>query len=286
MESRRGFTTFELLIATALLLVVIGSVLTVVAAAPDYFAARNEATDQHQRLRVAADTLFADLLAADAVRPYRSSGSSPDPPGTFKADTITALGPGVKTYWLKTDNRSSTYQLMSYAGGVSFDVPVVDNVVSLSFSYEGDPEPPRMIRPLDDPAGPWTTYGPAPPLVATGVYGPRENCVFTDNGTNLPGPRLPALPAIAPAALVALSPELFTDGPWCPDDAAAERWDADLLRVRSIIVAIRVQAALLSLRGPAGDLFVHGGSAKAATRWAPDVGVRVRVSPRNMSHGA
>ncbi len=284
MESGRGFTTLELLIAFAIALVIVAALVGVAQTAPDYFAIVNESADQHQRLRVAADTLFRDLLRADAVRPYRSDGSSPDPPGAYKSDTITVLGPGVRTYWLRVDEAAATYQLMSYSGGVSFDVPVVDHVVRLAFAYEGDPQPPTMIRPLDDPDGPWTTYGPRPSRTAIPPYGARENCVFADNGTMMPDPRLPTLAAgVAP---IDLAPGLFTDGPWCPDPAAPDRWDADLLRVRSISVLIRVQAALASLRGPAGSLFLHGGTAQGGSRLAPDVEVRFRVSPRNMLHGA
>jgi hypothetical protein len=141
-----------------------------------------------------------------------------------------------------------------------------------------------MVRPLDAPRGPWTTYGPAPATEASGSYGPRENCVFVDNGTNMPSPRLSVL--TGPSALVTLSAEQLGDGPWCPDGDAPGRWDADLLRVRSVGVLVRVQSALASLRGPAGDLFLHGGSARAARRWAPDLAIRFYVSPRNMIHGS
>jgi hypothetical protein len=284
MRSDHGFTTLELLVAASLLLLVVAAAVDISRTAPEYFAAQNEATDQHQRLRVAADTLFADLLAADAVRPYRSGGSSPDPPGTVKSDTITALGPGVHTYWLKRDDANAVYQLMSYAGGISFDVPVVDHVVLLAFTYEGDPQPPTVVRPLDDPQGPWTSYGPAPPLAAVPPFGPRENCAFVDNGTTIPDPRLGILSG--GSGPVPLTAAQLTDGPWCPDDGAAERWDADLLRVRSIGVSLRVQAALASLRGPAGQLFLHAGTASAASRWAPDISIRFRVSPRNLQRGS
>lgn len=278
-----GFTTFELLIASALTIIILGATLSLSQTAPDLFAVQSETSDMHQRLRAGADTLFHDLVSAAAVRPYRSDGSTPDPPGTFKPDTITAIGAGIKTYWLKTDDRNGVFQLMSYAGGVSLDVPVVDHVVALRFEYEGDPRPPTVVRPLSDAAGPWTTYGPAPPLVPVPPYAARENCVFVDNGTDTPDPRLPWL--AANVSLVPLAPDLFTDGPWCPDDASTVRWDADLLRIRSIIITLRVQAALASLRGPAGALFLHPGTSRSGRRWAPDVEARIRVSPRNAGLG-
>ena len=66
------------------------------------------------------------------------------------------------TYWLKTDTVSNTYQLMRYDGD-STDAPVVDNIVSASFEYFGDVAPPQMLSPADRT----TTYGPAPPAVAS-----------------------------------------------------------------------------------------------------------------------
>ena len=43
---------------------------------------------------------------------------------------------------------------MRYDGGSGADVPVVDHVVGLSVEYLGDPDPPRMRRPLSEQPGP------------------------------------------------------------------------------------------------------------------------------------
>ena len=86
----------------------------------------------------------------------------------------------------------------------------------------------------------------------------------------------------ASGALTPLSAAQLTDGPWCPDAANANRWDADLLRIRRLAVTIRVESALSALRGPAGVLFVNGGSSRQPSRWAPDQEIRLQVSPRNM----
>jgi hypothetical protein len=51
--------------------------------------------------------------------------------------------------------------------------------------------------------------------------------------------------------------------------------------VRRVKVRVRIQAAAQSLRGPAGALFVHGGSARQARRWAPDLETTVDVALRN-----
>jgi hypothetical protein len=277
-----GFSTLELLIAMALSVLVVGAALAV--ASSDAFPVQSEVSDMHQRLRVAVESLVRDLSGAAAIRPYRAFGTSADSPGTVRVDTITALTPAaVVTYWLKTDDRAAAYQLMSSSGASSIDVPVVDNVVGLRFDYLGDPRPPMMVSTLAEGVGPWTTYGPRPADVAVPPYPPRENCVFVDNGTTQPSPRLPSL-ADEGVHLVALVPAQFSDGPWCPDDGAADRWDADLLRIRTVVVTVRVQAAGAALRGPAGFLFARGGTASVSQRWAPDLEVRLRVAPRNMNH--
>ena len=87
-----------------------------------------------------------------------------------------------------------------------------------------------------------------------------------------------------PNTLVLLKKEDLTDGPWCPDVNNANRWDADLLRIRRIGVTLRVEAAPDSMRGPAGMLFTRGGTAKG-NQWIPDQEIRFSVSPRNLNLG-
>ena len=184
------------------------------------------------------------------------------------------------TYYLKTDIASQTFQLMHYDGSANAGVPVVDHVVGLAFDYYGEPRAPGLSL-----AG-HTSYGPAPPAlgVKTTAYPAGENCMFrVDEVSGSQVSRLPALNATI--ALTQLTAAQLTDGPWCPDETNANRWDADLLRIRSVGVTIRVEAALAALRGPAGLLFTNGGSSRAATRWAPDQEIRFHVSPRNMNLG-
>jgi type II secretory pathway pseudopilin PulG len=278
-RDRAGFTVLELVVAAALTLAVTAVVFAVVQHAPDGFAVQSEQSDMHQRLRVAAGTLTADLLEAYAVYPYRLQGADADPPGSFTRDTITIVGPTTTTtYWLKADDGAGVYQLMAYSGGN--DVPVADNVVGLAFEYFGDPQPPRLLRPLGDLVGPWTTYGPKPSVVAVPPYAPGENCVFAIDPFGASVPRLPAL-APAGVSLVPLVAAQLTDGPWCADPGAPDRADADLLRVRAVGITLRVQAAA-SLRGPAGVRFAHAGTARLARRMTPDLEVRLRVAPRNL----
>jgi Tfp pilus assembly protein PilW len=184
----------------------------------------------------------------------------------------------VHTYYLKADAASQAFQLMHADGSAAPDVPVVDHVVGLAFQYEGEPRAPVVTATGD------TSYGPAPPESAARPtsYPSGENCAFRiDETSGAPVARLEAL--AYGATLVPLTPATLSDGPWCPDEANAKRWDADLLRIRKVSITIRVEAASSALRGPASALFANGGTSRDANRWVPDQEIRVEVSPRNMN---
>ena len=74
---------------------------------------------------------------------------------------------------------------------------------------------------------------------------------------------------------------IFTDGPWCPDDASPNRYDADLLRIRLVRITLRVQAQSLAVRGLDARLFAQPGAAREAVRLVPDLEVRVDAALRN-----
>lgn len=389
-----GFSLLEMLVAMSIMLAVTAGVFALMNPSHGTFATEPEVADMQQRLRVASDTLYKDLVMAGAgaysgsnvgtltnffapILPLRSGSLNDDPPGTYRTDTITLYyvpatsgqttishsmpgqstelkvndasncpqdGNGQKqnlcgfvdgqkvlvyddsgnyamytitevqdaaahlqvdkggdtgwvppigskvvsayaaTYFLKSDDANSVYQLMYYDGGTNPDVPVVDDVVGLSFEYYGDPQPPLMKKPLSDPTGPWTTYGPKPSATEVAPYAAGENCVFVNDGSPTPAPRLAMLGAPG-SGLVPLTADQLTDGPWCPNSTREMRWDADLLRIRKVAVTLRVQAAIKALRGPASALFTHGGTSRGGNKWAPDQEVRFQVTPRNINLG-
>ena len=193
------------------------------------------------------------------------------------------------TYYLGTDPADPTNQrLMHYDGTANADVPVVDHVVKLRFDYFGEAQPPILTKPLTDVIGPWTTYGPKPPALGVpsgAAYPAGENCTFqVDAGSGFQVPRLPVLGA-GGSSLVPLTAADLTDGPWCPDAANLNRWDADLLRIRKVMVTLRIESATAALRGPASVLFTNGGTSIGGTKWVPDQEVRFQVSPRNLNLG-
>jgi hypothetical protein len=174
-------------------------------------------------------------------------------------------------------------QLMRY-DGLASATAVLDNVVGLDFQYYAEPAPPEFLNPGGDQS---VSYGPAPPALDATLnpWPPGENCMWrVSSGVQVP--RLVTLSAGGPG-LVRLTPAQLTDGPWCPDDISANRYDADLFRVRRVSVRIRLQTgnALLraSLASGRGALFANPGTAMNAARMVPDQSIQFDISPRNMT---
>jgi hypothetical protein len=135
----------------------------------------------------------------------------------------------------------------------------------------------------DDPVRRRASYGAPPPPAgvddALDDWPAGENChAFRLDG--LPLPRQAALPAGADG-LAALPVSLFTDGPWCPDGASLNRYDADLLRIRLVRMVIRIQAQSPAVRGLDASVFAAPGSGRDAARLVPDLEVRVDAAIRN-----
>jgi type II secretory pathway pseudopilin PulG len=180
-------------------------------------------------------------------------------------------------YYLNTLTR----QLMHH-DGFSTATPVLDNIVGLDFEYYGDPSPPAFVRLGKDQT---VTYGPAPPApgVTQAPFASGENCTWEMSG----GVQVTRLALLsASGGLVRLTASQLTDGPWCPDDVNANRYDADLLRIRKVRVTLRVQSGNDAVRGSLSDaMFVNRGTALSRAQTVPDRSARFDVSPRNLNFG-
>jgi type II secretory pathway pseudopilin PulG len=172
-----------------------------------------------------------------------------------------------RSYFLRAAAPGAASQLMRDDGAAGGAAPVVDHVVQLAFEYFGDPRPP-------------TRPSPPEPGRQTTSYPPGENCLFMRDGDSNAVPRLPRLPA--DNGLVRLSASQLTDGPWCPDSSGANRFDADLLRIRKVALTIRIESAIEAFRGPAGPLFSRQGTSTTAGRFLPDLAVRLEIAPPNL----
>jgi type II secretory pathway pseudopilin PulG len=106
LRSESGYSLIELLVSAAIMLIVTGAIFTIVNPAQGNTQAQTEVADLQQRMRLGADVMFKELLMAGAgpyqgdmsgslvnyfapILPRRTGALSPDPPTTFRADTIT-----------------------------------------------------------------------------------------------------------------------------------------------------------------------------------------------------
>jgi len=200
-----------------------------------------------------------------------------DDTGRFDLFTLTGIGGEVGALEARRPDRPSAYQpgaavaavesrtysfdsasrqLRQYDGYLS-DAPVTDNVVAVEFEYFGDINPPARPRPPDGVA----------------------NCLFDEAGEIRAG--LATLVADG-GSLARLPLAAFADGPWCGE--GANRFDADLLRVRKVRVSLRLQATSQTLRGASED-FSLVGTSRSARRAVSDFTLRFDVSPRNLNGG-
>jgi len=348
-----GFTLLETLVATVLTMVVTGAVLSLANPGTTIAHAQPEASDMHQRARVAADTLRRDFLDAGAgldtgsragslvqfmppVMPRRLGRSGADLPGVVRADAITltrAVGgfaqarsatviagaspslvvtngppcppadalcgftegadvlvfddrghfdmfriagvlPGTADLRRHAAGAGHDYEPGAYVAaaetriyyfdaasrqlrvsdGYLSDAPVIDNVVGLTFTYFGDPEPPIAPQPAAGTA----------------------NCLYDAAGR--PSSGLPRL-STAGASLAPLPLAMLNDGPWCGE--YSHQFDADLLRIRQVRMSLRVQSGNPQFRA-AGALFAVPGTARRSDQLLPDYVVTLDVTPRNL----
>jgi hypothetical protein len=180
---------------------------------------------------------------------HQGGGSHPVYP---RGSPVLAVEPS--TFYLDRAART----LRRYDGDAS-DLPVVDDVVDMEVRYYGDIRPPRL------------------PMPRPGA----SNCLYDATGAYR-SVLLPVLPAAGSDQAV-LSEADLTDGPWCGD--GSNRFDADLLRVRRVRVAVRLQAADPAVRGSDAIWFREPGSARRPAMLVSDSIVIVDTAPRNLRGG-
>lgn len=107
-DDQRGFTVLEMMVALAIMLVVTGGIFKLAESSQAGMRTQPEIADMHQRLRIAADMIYRDLLMAGAgldrgpasgslnrflppIRPARRGLSEPDAALAVAADRISIL---------------------------------------------------------------------------------------------------------------------------------------------------------------------------------------------------
>jgi hypothetical protein len=94
-----------------------------------------------------------------------------------------------------------------------------------------------------------------------------------------PGPT-PCRPSPTVGPLVDIDLPRLRDGPWCGPSGLP--FDADLLRIRVVVVTLRVQSGASELRGVDPRLFARPGSASGGRGTVPDHEVTFTLAPPNL----
>ena len=123
----KGFTLVEMMVATAVMMVIVAGVFSLLNPTYGTFQAQPEVSDMQQRLRVAADTVQKDLVMAGAgmytggmvgtldayfspLLPHKVGTISPDPAGTFHSNPLcpTTCASAVTIMYVPTTTAQTT----------------------------------------------------------------------------------------------------------------------------------------------------------------------------------
>ena len=312
----RGFTLVELLVATALLLVLLGltgRVLLDLRTAIDVTAER---ADLQQRARVAIDALASRLRGAGAGADH---GTAPGPLDQW----IPAVLPGRPGDPAGFAAGVTTFEVLAsvHAAALRFDLP--RGAASVDLEYRAGCAPPcgffeRMTILIADADGDFDLY------VLTAVDGRAANVrrleIGTDDGyaagsavwpvdvraiyfeeqhrelrsfdgdrSDLPlvnevaDLRLEYWRRLADGSLAAIDAGSLDDGPWRGSGAAP--YDADLLGLCGVRVMLRLQAASPIYRGTHPQWFRYPGTAVDPARMVRDLSLRTTIARRNRREG-
>lgn len=308
MKGQGGFSIIELLVATAILFVVSGAVLGLLHDGLAGTPILEEAADLHQRARVVSDALSTELRASAAGPPSGAlsryfaaveprhpvdpvGSASPTaitlryvPAGGAHARLMQPLAPGVPVAILEAAGcpvnttacgfvAQTTAVIFDGAGHADFVqidaigpgiLTITDLGGGRSVSYAAGAEIAEALQ---------VTYffdAPARQLrraEGSGTFVVLDNVIAVTFDYFADG--------MAPMSL----PQ-FQDGPFV--GAGATAFDADLLRVRAIRAALRLETGVDRMRGVDAALFARPGTA-TGRRTIPDVVARVDIALRNGS---
>jgi prepilin-type N-terminal cleavage/methylation domain-containing protein len=317
MRTQHGFSLIELIVALAITGAVLAAVFTAIDPAHGSFTTEPEVADMQQRLRVATHTLADDLVAAGArsstsilfgraaapfpaVLPYRVGPLNPRGPDTAASDVVTVISvppAAAETRIMRAIRAASAETTIVHAPGCpwttgardpacglepgamvlvrderGFDLFTISGVAGSTVSLE------QVRRALARPFEPGSRIVP---VVATTYYLRVDEQASTYqlmryNGRSSDAPVVDHVVSLAFDYFGRIGSSVDL-APLAPAEVAGN----PAAIVRRVRVRVRVQAAADSLRGPAGALFAHGGSARQVRRWAPDLETTVDVALRN-----
>jgi hypothetical protein len=309
-----GFSLAEVLVATAIMLAVTGAIFAL--AHPQTAAALTQPAgiDMLQRARATGEILLREIagagsgLDAGAQRGPLIAYFAPVVPRRFgpAADAFDVARSDALTVITVADSASQTAlaaPLIAGASTMAIELPANcpvgtmacgmvqgDSVVVFDREghydlYEVTGVSPGFASIRPHAGGATHSYAAGEAVaVATArtYYLDRAAAVLRySDGDQADAPVIGGLAALVPAggSLAPLPLSIFTDGPWCGD--GHRRFDADLLRVRRLRIAIRVEAAPHTVRA-SGAAYASPGTSRSALLSVPDFEIRFDVTPRNL----
>jgi hypothetical protein len=307
MNREAGYSVLELLIASAVMLIVCGAVLSLLHDGLAGTPILEETTDLQQRARVAADAVAAELRAAAAGTPAGPlsryfAAVDPrrleDPPGSVSnaALTLRYVPPGGAHGRLMQPLEPGAALATIEAAGCPIDTTACGFIAgSKAFVFDDagyadlldvDAIGPGVLTISQAGGGRAVTYGAGAEIAeavevtyfldATGRQLRRHQgagaLVVADNVTALTfeyySDELTGMPL-----------SLFQDGPF--KGVGPRAFDVDLLRVRALRATLRLETGVDTMRGSDVRLFGRPGTA-TGRRVIPDVVWTIDVSLRNV----
>ena len=285
-----GFTTIEVLIATAMLLAVTASIVALATPVRDAVERSLGRTDLTGGSRFALDRLAADL---------RQAGSPPSlVPEAVRFETLVA------TIVPLADLDSGVVQSPGRAIR-TVTVPYLAPQGRLSRAVANG----SVLLPLD-PGAPCTAVNAAcgfRPGMRALLFDETSAQFVTVQALGAAGEIRIAAPlaVTAPAGAVLTAIEIATvglrldaDGSWrlvrsrqgsempVLDHVVSfevETTGPDPLHVTRVDLRLRLDTASAALRGPAGYLFRRAGTSRRAQQWVPDIELRTSIAPRQVA---
>jgi len=276
--SERGYSIVELLISTAIMLAVVGSVCEIMSPAHATAVIQAEMQDMQQRARVVADRFTHDLSLAGAgptsgsrrgplmryfapILPRVCCGAAADPPNSASSNRLTiAYVPRGSPEALSSSAIGPDARRLDVAPGPSCPPTAAtcgfaDGDVLVVFDDSGHYDVFKLDLasgvPMLDPITPTfeTRYGAGATVCRVVVRSyyrdARSDQLFTADGDASPQPIVDRISALRVEYVDTSGTPLdvlLTDGPW--RGSGSTTYDADLLRVRRIRVSYTIRSGL------------------------------------------
>ena len=285
-----GFTTIEMLIATALLLTVTASIVALATPVRDAVERSLGRTDLTGGSRFALDRLAAELrqagspptLAAETVR-FETLVATIVPLADLDSGLVQSPGHAIRT--VSVPHQAPQGRLSAAVASGTVLLPLDPSAPCTAVNAACGFRPGMLALLFDDTSSQFVTV----------------QAIGTAGEVRITSP----LAGAAPEGAVLTAIEILTvglrpdaDGSWrlvrskqgselaVLDHVVSfevETRGPDPLHVTRVDLRLRLETASAAMRGPAGYLFRRSGTSRRAQQWVPDIELRTSIAPRQVA---